>query len=119
MPTSIRVWVWVTVLALASAACNVARARESVLRQQLFELRGAIDEYHSDYNALPTSFEELVEKGYIKAIPVDPMTSSASTWRLTTGERQPPYPLAAAGIRDVHSGSDRISLSTRTRYSNW
>jgi general secretion pathway protein G len=96
--------------ALATANCHVARTQEAVLRQQLWEMRAAVDKYHDDYSAFPSTLDELVAKNYLRSIPVDPMTDSASTWRLMRDRHQG---------RTVRSGSDRVSPLLDTRYSDW
>ncbi len=79
---------------------TVAKARETVLRQDLLILREAIDKYLADLNQYPDSLTALVDKKYVKAVPVDPFTRSAETWTFVPSddpERQ--------GIRDIHSGA--------------
>jgi general secretion pathway protein G len=97
----------------------VTHAREAVLRDDLFTLRKLIDEFTIDKQRPPTSLDELVEDGYLRGgIPTDPFTGSNQTWR-TDMEDVPISPdQAAAGIVDVHSGSDEISLEG-TPYSSW
>jgi general secretion pathway protein G len=96
--------------AFATANCQVARAKESVLRQQLWEMRAAIDTYQDDHSALPPTLDVLVAKNYLRSIPIDPITNSASTWRLIRDRHQG---------RTVRSGSDRVSPLMGTRYSDW
>jgi len=79
---------------------TVAHARETVLRQDLLVLREAIDKHLADLNQYPDTLAALVDKKYVKSVPVDPFTRSAETWMLTPSddpERQ--------GIRDLHSGA--------------
>jgi general secretion pathway protein G len=97
----------------------VTHAREAVLRDDLFTLRKLIDEFTIDKQRPPTSLDELVEEGYLRGgLPTDPFTGSNQTWR-TDSEDVPISPdQAAAGIVDVHSGSDEISLDG-TPYSSW
>jgi len=97
----------------------VVHAREAVLRDDLFTLRKLIDEFTIDKQRPPTSLDELVEAGYLRGgIPADPFTGSNQTWR-TDIEDTPISPdQAAAGIVDVHSGSDETSLDG-TPYGSW
>jgi general secretion pathway protein G len=97
----------------------VTHAREAVLRDDLFTLRKLIDEFTIDKQRPPISLDELVGDGYLRGgIPTDPFTGSNQTWR-TDMEDVPISPdQAAAGIVDVHSGSDEISLEG-TPYSSW
>jgi general secretion pathway protein G len=79
---------------------TVANARETVLKQDLFVLREAIDKYLADLNQYPDTLAALVDKKYVKAVPIDPFTRSNETWMLVPSddpERQ--------GIRDIHSGA--------------
>lgn len=98
---------------------SITRAREATLKQQLLEMRDAMDRYYADKNKWPASLETLVEEKYIRAVPVDPITNSASTWQTTIGEPDPSNPSAEAGISDVHSGADQVSPLTNTPYSEW
>jgi general secretion pathway protein G len=106
-------------LGLAMYSNSVTRAREAVLSQQLFEMREAIDRYYADKNRWPPSLDALVTDKYIRAIPVDPITQSSTTWRTTFGEPDPSNPNAEPGISDVHSGSDQVSPLTNKPYSEW
>jgi general secretion pathway protein G len=95
----------------------LVKARESVLRNDLFEMRKLISQYTLDKQKAPQSLDDLVSGGYIKAIPKDPMTNEAN-WEphqediLLSVDQQDP------GIDDVHSASNAIS-SDGTAYSSW
>jgi general secretion pathway protein G len=95
----------------------LVKARESVLRNDLFELRKLISQYTLDKQKAPQSLDDLVQGGYIKAIPKDPMTNEAN-WEphqediLLSVDQQDP------GIDDVHSASNATS-SDGTAYSSW
>jgi general secretion pathway protein G len=97
----------------------VVRAREAVLRDDLYVMRKLIDQFTIDKNRPPSSLDELVEAGYLRGgIPEDPFTRSNQTWK-TDIEDVPISPeQATAGIVDVHSGSDEVSLDG-TPYSSW
>ncbi len=98
------------------------RARESALREDLFTLRSVVDQYHGDKGSYPADLQTLVTDGYIRKIPLDPMTKSADTWVLSYEEApaeaepsdQPPTP----GIIDIHSGSKGKALDG-TLYKDW
>ena len=77
------------------------RSRETVLRQDLSVLREAIDKHFGDYGQYPDSLTALVERRYIRAVPVDPFTRSADGWQMVVSE-DADHP----GIRDVHSNAD-------------
>ena len=95
------------------------RAREAVLRQQLFEMREAMDRYYADKNKWPATLDALVDDKYIRSVPVDPITVSMTTWQTEYGEPDPSNPSAEPGISNVHSGSDQVSPLTGTAYSEW
>jgi len=105
-------------IGLAMHANSQIRAREAVLKEDLFRMRDAIDQYYADKNQYPPSLDALVTDKYLRALPVDPFTSSADTWRTTMSEIDVANPSATPGIFDVKSGSDRTSLEG-TPYSNW
>jgi general secretion pathway protein G len=79
---------------------TVQRSKETVLRHDLAVLREAIDKYYGDLGGYPDALTALVEKHYIRSVPVDPFTKSAETWLLVASD-DPDHP----GLRDLHSGS--------------
>jgi general secretion pathway protein G len=97
---------------------GIVRAREAVLRDDLFTLRALIDRFTLDNRRAPARLEEIVEKGYLGRIPTDPFTGSNETWQ----EQKEDAPLSpnqrGLGIVDVHSGSDLVSLEG-TQYNTW
>ena len=96
----------------------VLRAREAVLRDDLYTLRFLIDRFTADNGRSPMHLDEIVEKGYLGRLPTDPFTSSNETWQ-EVQEKPPPSPTQKyLGIADVHSGSDDLSLEG-TPYSSW
>ena len=97
---------------------SVQRAREAVLKEDLFRLRDAIDQYYADKNKYPGGLEDLVSDGYLREIPVDPMTQSKDTWQTETAEPDANNPATSPGIYNVKSGSDGTSLDG-TRYAEW
>ncbi|MBM3297416.1 MAG: type II secretion system protein [Candidatus Aminicenantes bacterium] len=96
------------------------KAREAVLKENLFQLRKLIDQYYSDKEKRPASLQALVDEGYLRAVPVDPFTKSASTWREIPEELTEDDILRGAiqGIVDVHSGSQEKGLDG-TLYNTW
>ena len=116
------VMVIITILAGISVGIysnSILRSREAVLRQQLFEMRESMDRYYADKNKWPATLDALVDEKYIRAVPVDPMTSSASTWQTEYGEPDPSNPASQPGVSNVHSGSDQVSPLTGTAYAEW
>jgi general secretion pathway protein G len=97
---------------------SLIRAKESVLRNNLFTLRTMIDEYTVDKQQAPQSLHDLVSDGYLRQVPQDPITNSDQTWRITMEDTPAGGSNAAPGIFDVHSGSDKTSLEG-TPYSEW
>lgn len=97
---------------------SIIRAKESVLRNNLFTLRTVIDEYTFDKKKAPQSLEDLVREGYLRQIPIDPMTGSDKTWVVIMEDALTSVDQTEPGIYDVRSGSDRISLEG-TPYSEW
>ena len=97
----------------------ITRAREAVLRDDLYTLRKLIDEFTLDKQRPPQSLDELVEAGYLRGgIPADPFTGSNQTWQVDLEEVPLGPQQAVPGIVDVHSGSDGTSLEA-TPYSSW
>lgn len=94
-------------------------AREGELRTQLAAMRAAIHAYHAKHQANPPSLDALVRDGELRAMPVDPVTSSNTTWRVTTEESvrvddfQPGAAKAPPTIVDVHSGAPGVDSSGR------
>lgn len=97
---------------------SVIRAKESVLKQDLFTLREQIDNYTLDKEKAPQSLEDLVTAGYLKIIPKDPMTGSAETWVPVTEDIAMSIDQTETGITDVHSGSNATGTDG-TQYSSW
>jgi general secretion pathway protein G len=96
----------------------VRRAKEAVLREDLHTLRTSIDSYTVDKEKAPDSLDDLVQAGYLKAIPVDPMTQSSETWITGESDTMTDVDETQAGMNDVHSGSEAMS-SEGTTYNTW
>jgi general secretion pathway protein G len=97
---------------------SVWRAREAVLRNDLFTLRSSIDQYTLDKQKAPQALEDLATAGYIKTVPKDPITNAADTWVPVQEDSLMAIDQTAPGIVDVHSGSASISTDG-TVYSTW
>lgn len=93
-------------------------AKESVLKEDLFRLRDAIDQYYADKNQYPATLDALVSDGYLRKLPEDPFTKSSSTWQTVPAEPDPNNPTAEPGVYDVKSGSDGTALDG-TKYADW
>ena len=94
------------------------RTKESLLKNNLFTLRTVIDEYTFDKKKAPQTLQDLVTGGYLRAVPVDPITGSDSTWRIVMEDALTSVDQTDPGIWDVHSGSDQKSLEG-TLYADW
>ena len=105
-------------LALAQYRNSIRATKEAVLKADLFHMRESIDQYYADKGSYPSSLQTLVSEGYLRRIPVDPITNSADTWVTTQAELDPTSTSSSPGIYDVKSGADGISLDG-TRYSDW
>lgn len=104
-------------IALVGYRSAVTRAREAVLKEDLFQMRDAIDQHYADRGAYPQALESLVSAGYLRAIPVDPFTGSTETWRVEFAASDPADPFAR-GVYDVRSGSEQLALDGTT-YAEW
>ena len=92
---------------------SLQHARETVLKQDLSILREAIDKYYADLNQYPEKLPDLVDKHYVRAVPVDPFTRLADTWTVVASD-DPDHP----GIRDILSGAPDIA-SNGTPVATW
>jgi general secretion pathway protein G len=93
-------------------------AREAVLREDLFRMRDAIDQYYADKNQYPSTLDALVSDGYLRKMPDDPFTKNSTSWQTVPAEPDPNNPTAEPGVYDVKSGSDATALDG-TKYSEW
>jgi general secretion pathway protein G len=97
----------------------ILHSKESLLRNNLFTLRNMIDEYTIDKQKAPQALDDLVSEGYLRSVPVDPMTGSSSTWKLIMEEATASVNQTEPGIFDVRSGSDATSPLDNTPYADW
>jgi general secretion pathway protein G len=104
-------------VAIPIYSASVTRAKESVLKQNLFTLRAVIDEYTYDKAKAPQSLQDLVSAGYLRQIPVDPMTGQAD-WTTIVEDAVQSVNQSEPGIYQVHSKSDKKSLEG-TPYNEW
>ena len=105
-------------VAIPRYQASILRARETVLRDDLYTLRSVIDQYTLDKQKAPQSLQDLVDAGYLKQLPMDPFTKSRETWVPVTDDSLLSPDQTAPGIMDVHSGSEQTS-SEGTAYSTW
>ena len=105
-------------IGLATYSTSITKSKEAVLKEDLFRMRDAIDQYHADKSNYPGSLDELVSNGYMRKLPDDPFTGSASTWQTTPAELDASNPTAEPGVFDVKSGSEQTALDG-SKYSDW
>lgn len=91
---------------------HVKRAKEVVLMNDLDEMRRALDKYAADKEKGAQSLQDLVTQGYLRAIPVDPLTKSSDTWEIEM-EPEPVRPGVPVGIANVRSGADGVGSDGR------
>jgi general secretion pathway protein G len=105
-------------IGLTAFKSSVQRGREAVLREDLFRMRDAIDQYYADKGKYPADLNDLVSAAYVRRVPIDPITQSADTWQLVPAEPDPSNPSAEPGVYEVKSGSEATALDG-TKYSDW
>jgi general secretion pathway protein G len=96
----------------------VRSAREAALREDLQTMRTAIDTYTMDKQKGPESLDDLIQDGYLKSVPEDPITRSKDTWVTDSSEAMYSLDETEPGITDVHSGSTDTGSDGRS-YSEW
>lgn len=110
----------VTLIAIAVPYYQKAliRAKESVLKSDLFTMRQMIDEYSFDKQKAPQTLDDLVSDGYLREVPKDPMTGTNQSWKVIMEDPSQSVSQQEPGIWDVRSGSDKTSLDG-TAYADW
>jgi general secretion pathway protein G len=108
-----------TAIAIPSYLASVRRAREAALREDLQTLRQAIESYTVDKEKAPQSLDDLVQAGYLKTVPTDPITSRSDTWIVSQSDTLNALTESdTGGISDVHSGAQNLA-SDGTSYNTW
>jgi general secretion pathway protein G len=105
-------------MGLAQYKTSVTHSREAVLKEDLFRMREAIDQYYADKGQYPSTLDALVSDGYLRKLPEDPFTKNTSSWQAVPAEPDPNNPTAEPGVYDVKSGSDQTAIDG-TKYSEW
>ena len=93
---------------------NVDRSKVVALKENLAVMRAAIEKFHGDLDVYPESLEMLVEKRYLRSIPVDPVTDSAATWQIVA-----PADPKMGKVYDVKSGAEGRALNESSDYREW
>jgi len=107
-----------TAIAVPRFTAAIQNAREAALKEDLHVMRDAIDAYTMDKGKAPQSLDDLVQAGYLRAIPTDPMTHSSQTWVTDSSDTLMDVNEEQSGIDDVHSGSDATGSNGKP-YSSW
>lgn len=105
-------------LAVPKYTSSVKQAKEAVLKEDLHVIRGAIDAYTVDKQKAPSSLDDLVSAGYLKALPEDPFTHKSDSWQPVVTDTLQSVDQTDAGIDDVHSGSTESSADGQP-YATW
>ena len=105
-------------IAIPSYLNSVRKAREAVLHEDLHTMRSAIDSYTVDKEQAPQTLDDLVQAGYLKTVPMDPMTNRSDTWITSQSDNLTAISETQGGVDDVHSGSQGLG-SDGSSYSNW
>jgi general secretion pathway protein G len=105
-------------IGLATYSTSVRRAKEATLREDLFRMNDAIDQYHADKGSYPPDISALVSGGYMRQIPKDPITESADTWQPIMSEPDASNPSVTPGIETIKSGAPGTAMDG-TNYSDW
>ena len=105
-------------IAVPSYQTSLIRSRETVLMEDLYQMRRAIDGYYADHAKYPASLQELVDSRYLRGIPVDPMTRSAETWQTDPPQAASDGTQPEGDVFDVHSKSDLVGLNG-VPYNQW
>ena len=123
--TLLELMIVITIIAILGAVAIpmyravVLNAKETVLKDNLREIRRVIDQYTADKKKSPQSLQDLVDAGYFRQLPEDPITRSNSTWQVVSDSSISSPEQTESGIVDVHSGSTAISPSEGTPYNQW
>jgi general secretion pathway protein G len=110
--------VTLSTIAVVQYRHSVVYSKEAVLKEDLFRMKEAIDQYYADKNQYPATLDDLVSSGYLRTIPTDPITNSASTWETVPAEPDPNNPISVGGVYSVKSGSDGTAMDG-SKYNDW
>jgi general secretion pathway protein G len=104
-------------IALPQYRAAIIQSKEAVLREDLFRFRDTIDQYQADRGVYPPTLEALVEQGYLRGLPTDPLTGAVD-WQTVLSEVDPENPGEEPGVYDVKSASPALSISG-VPYAEW
>ncbi len=97
---------------------SIKKAKEAVLKENLFRTRSAINQYFADKGRYPSGLSALVEDHYLRALPIDPLTGSDDTWLVDMAELDDMDISTEPGVADLHSGAPGVGVDG-TPYSDW
>ena len=103
-------------MGMAQYKGSLVHAREAVLKEDLFGMRDAIDQYYADKGQYPGTLDALVSDGYMRKIPEDPFTRSNTTWQTVPAEPDPNNPTAGAVVRSVTASGIDVGTYPNSRY---
>ena len=110
--------VTLSTIAVVQYKHSIVYAKEAVLKDDLFKMNEAIDQYYADKNQYPATLDDLVSSGYLRSVPTDPITGSATTWQTVPADPDPNNPLSIGGVYSVRSGSEASAMDG-TKYADW
>jgi len=122
--TLIELLVVVAIIGILSAVAvgqyqrNIIKAKEAVLKENLFTIRTQVNNYFSDKGRYPSDLQELVDDHYLRDLPYDPITGSRNTWVVDYADLGEDDISMEPGIADVHSGSEKTALNGSV-YADW
>ena len=122
--TLLELMIVITIIAILAAIsipvykAVVLNAKETVLKDNIRALRRVIDQYTADKKKAPLTLQDLVDAGYFRQLPKDPITNSNTTWETVSDTAIASVEQTETGITDIHSGSTAIS-SEGTPYNTW
>jgi len=105
-------------IAIPAYLQSIKKAKEAVLKEDLHTMRTAIDQYTVDKEKAPQGLDDLMQAGYLKVIPIDPMTSRNDTWMTSESDTLTDINETQGGIDDVKSGSQAVAMDGTT-YNSW
>jgi len=122
--TLLELMIVITIIAILAAIAIpmyqavVLRSKEAVLKDNLHSIRSVIDQYTADKKKAPQSLQDLVDGGYFREIPIDPITDSRDTWEVVIDTSISSPEQTESGVNDVRSGSSAVSTEG-TPYNTW
>ena len=105
-------------IGIATYTTSLVRAKEAVLKEDLFRMNDALEQYSADKGHYPADLATLVTDGYMKSIPKDPLTNSTESWQTEMSEPDSSNPSSTPGVNRVRSGAQGTALDG-SNYSDW